>query len=367
MNPPRSRDSVNEVRRALSDPRRVCHALGLAKGSQRQASGLLIVCPWHADKGPSCSVIRRNDRTIGVKCQACGASGDVLHLVAVAHGLDVRRDFREVLKHAAELAGRYDLVAETSLDRELAPPPIDDDAFDTIVGELLRLCPLRPNGHGAAYLASRGVLEQAREDGWGELPLFDRQPPLVAALRERFGDTNLVAAGLLWSGDGGVDGRALRNSAYRLLMPWRAANGQILALQRRVLGVPKEGRPKYLFTTGRSPRAPYGVAALREGRELAIVEGAFDQLAVRALLRGLRVDRDAIAIAGVQAWRTEFGQLGTGRRVLIALDGDTAGDRAVQRLATDLVAAGATAVQRWRPPSDVKDWAELAAARARCA
>jgi DNA primase len=363
----RSRDGVNEVRRALSDPRRVCHALGLAKNAQLQPQGVLIVCPWHEDRGPSCSVTRGTDRTIRVKCHGCGESGDVLHLVAIANGLDVKRDFREVLKRAAELAGCPDLALESVIEREIAAPAIDDDVFDAIACFLLSRCMLHPSGAGSAYLRARGVLEQAIEDGWGELPSYERQAPIVAAMRERFADSHLLGAGLLWTGPGGIDPRALRNGAHRLLMPWRAANGRILALQRRVLGVPKEGRPKYLFTTGRSPRAPYGVASLRSGRDLAIVEGAFDQLAVRVLLRSSSIERDVIAIAGVQAWRSEFGKRGTGRRVLIALDGDKAGAAAVARLAADLFASGAAAVFRWEPPSNVKDWAELVERRARCA
>ena len=368
MNPPRSRDSVNEVRRALSDPRRVCHALGLAKGSQRQASGLLIVCPWHADKGPSCSVTRGPDGTVRVKCLACGASGDVLSLVAKVHALDVKRQFREVLTAAADLAGRYDLVAETSIDRELAPPQIPDEAFDTIVRELLRCCPLRPHSKGSAYLANRGLLDQALEDGWGELPPYPRQAPLVAHLRQRFGDENLLGAALIWKGPGGVDPRALRRPSHLLLMPWKNAACVIVALQRRLLDPPKhDDTPKYVFTTGRSPRAPYGVASVRPGRDLAVVEGAMDQLAIRALLRGLAVDRDAIGIAGVQAWRTEYAAIGAGRRVLVALDADKAGEASVQKLTNDFSRAGARVVQRWRPPEGLKDWGELAAQRARCA
>ena len=48
---------------------------------------------------------RAADGTLAVHCFACDFGGDVFDLVAVAHGLETRRDFPEVLRLAAELAG----------------------------------------------------------------------------------------------------------------------------------------------------------------------------------------------------------------------------------------------------------------------
>jgi hypothetical protein len=50
-------------------------------------------------------VRRAADETLAVHCFGCGVTGDVLDLVAVAHGLECRRDFRVVLRLAADLAG----------------------------------------------------------------------------------------------------------------------------------------------------------------------------------------------------------------------------------------------------------------------
>ena len=117
-------DFARELRRDLVDPRTLVERLGLAAGPRalvKQASGVSIRCPWHEERTPSCSVRVAGDGTIAVRCHACGATGDALTLVAVAHGLDVRRDFHEVKRIAAELAGRWDLVA--AFDRRGRPLP----------------------------------------------------------------------------------------------------------------------------------------------------------------------------------------------------------------------------------------------------
>lgn len=103
---------VAEVRRTLIDPVRVCEQLGLTKGARRQSTGLSIRCPVHAEQTPSCSITRGRDGTIRVRCFGCDWSTDVLGLVAVARGLDVRRDFRAVLAAAADVGGLHQLTAE---------------------------------------------------------------------------------------------------------------------------------------------------------------------------------------------------------------------------------------------------------------
>lgn len=97
-----------ELRAQLTDPRHLCAALGLLDGYKpgRQAGGgLMIRCPAHGDKTPSCSVRRGRDGTVAVSCFGCGFTGDALTLIAAAHGLDPRADFPAVLGEAARLAG----------------------------------------------------------------------------------------------------------------------------------------------------------------------------------------------------------------------------------------------------------------------
>lgn len=98
--------AAEDIRANLTDPAGLCRALGLeVSRSKRQARGVFARCPAHNDKDPSCSIRVMNDGTIGAHCFACGWSGDALGLVAAARGLDVRLDFGEVIKEAADIAG----------------------------------------------------------------------------------------------------------------------------------------------------------------------------------------------------------------------------------------------------------------------
>jgi hypothetical protein len=107
-------DHATEIKRALNDPAALCERLGLTSGAKRQANGVMIRCPAHGDRTPSCSVSTASDGLVRVKCfnTGCGFAGDALHLVAVVFGLDTRREFKEVLIEAAELAGLHDVVDE---------------------------------------------------------------------------------------------------------------------------------------------------------------------------------------------------------------------------------------------------------------
>lgn len=121
-------DHADEVKRALTDPAKLCGALGLLDGSQRQARGVLIRCPYHGEKVPSCSVTVGPDGTVRVKCFACGKGDDALGLVAQSMGLDARSEFRDVLAEGARLAGMSELEAEIRdgkprPDRERPPVP----------------------------------------------------------------------------------------------------------------------------------------------------------------------------------------------------------------------------------------------------
>lgn len=124
-------DYAQEIRRTLTDPRKLCESLGLAKGAKRAKAGsVMICCPVHADRTPSCHVSVGPDGTLRAKCYSCDFTGDALTLVAVAHDLDTRdRDeFKAVLLEAAHIAGLYQVVEELNGDadytpRELPPAP----------------------------------------------------------------------------------------------------------------------------------------------------------------------------------------------------------------------------------------------------
>ncbi len=112
---------VVEVRRRLADPITVVAQLGLERGARRERGGVRVLCPVHREREPSCSVSVGRDETIRVHCWSCGWSGDVLHLVGAANGLDLRVDFRRVASLAADLAG---VEADRGLMRPARPRPV---------------------------------------------------------------------------------------------------------------------------------------------------------------------------------------------------------------------------------------------------
>jgi len=123
------------------------------------------------------------------------------------------------------------------------------------------------------------------------------------------------------------------------------------------------GKPKYRFPAGRSPKAPFGVDLLSaalgfygDDAGIVIVEGALDALARRRIARhrGERCAVLGVASASTPCEGLPFDLL-AGRRVVLALDVDDAGDEAASKLA-DALDDVASELERERPPG--KDWGE---------
>jgi DNA primase len=390
-------DHARAIRHALTDVRRVCTELGLLDGPRsflRQPRGLTIRCPWHDDRSPSCSVRVANDGTIAAHCFACDKGGDVLSLIAIVRGLDVQRDFREILRAGAELAGLWGVVAE--LDAAATPqkarararrvstaqaraawtakrrtlPPDDDDGlsdalFHEIASALLELCPLSESDDVRAYLAGRKLLELAQDAGWGALPAPPRQAALVETLVRRFHPDAVAASGLAYKRF--AEDRVLKLAwdDHRLVIPYRApgVDGAIHTVQRRLVRPPRDsGEQKFVFPRGRGkPIHPYllpgDLEELSPSAPVAFVEGAPDTLALRALCQRSGRAVLVLGIPGVKNWRPEWAAFAKGRTALLALDADRAGDDAIATIHRDLHTA--SAIKRWRPTTGTgKDWAE---------
>lgn len=328
-------DDFRRVREALADPAEVARLLNL-RGVRRQRNGVLACCPVpsHKDSTPSLSLRVGADGTLAVKCFAGDLSGNVLHLIAAVEGLDVRRDARRVYLRACELAG---IDSRTPLDgstrREEAPrapaPPrrvAQDDAAWARGAEVALVEGRLHQPHAVevcAYLEQRGVLEQARADGWAAMP------PAMLRTRE-------------WP-------------QHPLCIPWRGPGGELVTLQRRRIDA---GKDRYVLPAGRPATFPYGVeklAAAPPGVPVALCEGAVDVLALRVLAARKGRPCVVLGLPGVEGWRSEWVGLLNGRRVLLATDADDAGDRASERIGAELVAAGISA-RRTRPAT--KDWCD---------
>jgi len=386
--------AVLEELLAARGPFAVLAWLGLPARRERPTRARLC-CPFHQEHTASATFEVGPNGTLRLRCfGACARTWDVHGLVAQVHGLDVRRDYPRVLEHEAGFVG-YDLRAPT---RASAPrpaqrpaPPVES-APGILPGDFARgavaLLALSPLGGSVAVgLASRGVLEHAYSDGWGELPVDVRSgcPELDAG--DRFDADDLAASALVAQLRGrpelawllGPGGLVLPE--HRLLIPWRAPGGEVWTLERRYAPRYGDEKPtkggKYTQPDRRhhQPPAvyPYGADAAELGTatELWLVEGALDVLAVRALnARGLLAADGSprrlavLGLPGVGAWtqvRPWVLERVQGRAVLVALDADAAGAALVATIGAECRAAGAASVRRKGPPVGCKDWADVSA------
>jgi CHC2 zinc finger len=333
-------DRAGELRSRLTDARDLCRALGLEEGAQPNGRGLLVKCPWHLDRDPSCSVRPGPDGTLAVKCFGCDATGDALTLIAGANGLDARRDFPRVLEIAADLAGTD--LADPPPRQRPAPPPAAERGYPPAdeVAALWESCsPVSTVSDVAGWLVSRGVAPAAVE-GRGLARALHSKTPLPAWAR--------------------FQGRDWLEIGHRCLIPTFDEHGAMRSLRaRRVV----DGRsPKclppvgfrasglvmadtlalHLLRTGQLPEPRAEHVPLR----VVICEGEPDYLAWATGIAGPNVPAVLGIVAG--SWTPEIaGRIPDGSRVVIRSHPDAAGERYSAAIVATL--SGRCALLRGRP------------------
>lgn len=318
-------DRVDFLRRTLVDAVAVCTALGLAEGAKPQRLGLILRCPWHSERTPSCSVRPGANGTLSVHCFGCGAGGDVFDLVAVAHGLESRRDFPQVLRRATELAGLSSMQeARKPAGRSRVPlwstgrsyPPVGE------VSALWEACRLVGDvPEAAGWLASRGLDPGAVED---------------------FGLGRALPAGAVLPRWARCDGKAWAEGGYRLILPMFDHEGQMRSLRARKVVAgdgPKNVAPAGFSTAGLIMADALGRSLLAKGRppenwpqsaplRVVVTEGEPDFLTWAT--RFSDADETAPAVLGLASgsWTAEIaGRIPSGAVVIIRTDADEAGER----------------------------------------
>lgn len=337
-------DHRDELRHAsvLCDPARVSAALGLDKGAQRQGGGgVTVCCPWHSERSPSCSLTRGPDGTLRVKCFGCQKSGDIFSLVAQVHRLDVTRDFPDVIKVVAGLAG-YDLDDRSGV-RSMPPrprpaPPVAAErvypgAAD--VAAVIGTCGT-PDAAALAYLEERGL------DVAAVLTL--------GMVRQCPADTRALPE---WTrGWGGrlifelVDAHGITRSLLARL-PRHPRDGEIKSLAPRgfaraglVIACPSA---RTMLSAACHPATWTGPQTMR----VVITEGEVDAL---TWMTSGRCDATIGVYSG--GWTVEHAhRIAWGAQVLIATDLDLAGDGYAAQILETLRAARRNdlRVMRWAP------------------
>lgn len=328
MTAPARVDRVPEIRRSLTDVHGLCSALGLMKGAKRQGGkGLSVCCPSHGEKVASCSVTLGPDGTIRVRCFSCDFAGDVFHLIAAVRGLDLKRDFPEILREAAALAGIHDFDAGGSAawtpPAQTAPPPRDDRSYplQSEVGSVwAKSIPVTAHDAVAAWLTSRGLDPEvlARTDAARALPLGANLPRWAS-----------------FKGDAD-EPRSWAETGHALIFPVYDPKGQRVSVRAgRIIDgkdAPKRLPPAGHLSAGLVLANKAALAVLGHGAryDVLIVEGEPDFLTWAA---------EPVAVFSVgSGWWTKAhaNRIPGGTKVVIRTHQDAAGDKYAEEIARTL-------------------------------
>ncbi|PIP55568.1 MAG: DNA primase [Candidatus Zambryskibacteria bacterium CG_4_9_14_3_um_filter_42_9] len=287
-------------------------------------------CPFHNEKSPSFFVSQTRQ---SFYCFGCGAKGDIFSFIEEMEGLD----FRGALKLLAEKAGveiEYHATSESKTEK---------DKIFFVLEEATKFFEkeLTLNDSARQYIISRGINEETVKS-WriGYAPAEWRS--LYNHLRNLGHEEGIIMkAGLARVSDGSANKEPYDVFRDRIIFPLADSNGSIIAFSGRILpresGNSKGTEPKYLnspetilFTKS---EVLYGLDKAKDHirkRDYAVlVEGQMDL--VLSHQSGIR---NTIASSGTAFTRAHLERLKRlSSRIILAFDGDLAGERAAQKSA----------------------------------
>jgi CHC2-type zinc finger protein len=320
-------DQVHEIKFALTDVRRVCDALGLTRDGGktvlRQAAGLIVRCPVHEDRTPSCSVQLREGVLLW-RCHGCGSSGDVLTLIGAVRGIPLSGvGFREVLIEGARLAGLWGLVDELEGRASFAERPRPAPTLPQAAPEPPRAY---PDGVDA-FWANLGPVDEDQEvSGY----LWSRAiNPTLVTVRDLARVLPVRGSLPEWAR---CRGGSWRDASYRLIVPMFNADGILRSVRGWRIGglsvLPKRIPPSGCKASGLVMADEFGQAMLRgtiSPERVVIAEGEPDFATWAA-----RLNDPTTATLGIisGSWSTSFAaKIPIGAHVDVRTDRDEAGER----------------------------------------
>lgn len=284
----------------------------------RRHSGL---CPFHAEKTPSFSVV---DDDGFYHCFGCGVHGDAISFLREMDGLE----FMEAVERLAEMAG---LAVPRTLPQDPAASRQRKAALDILEETTLffEAALRRDDGRDATrYLKQRGLdsaIVKTYRIG------YSPRMGLRAALKDKgFSDEDMLAAGVIRKSD--RDGSLYDYFRDRVMFPIENRQGNVIAFGARALG---DAQPKYL-NSGEGPTFSkkavlYGWVQAREGLRrnlpLVVAEGYMDVIAIHHSGTAAAVAPLGTALTPEQIallWKLHD-------EPVLCFDGDAAGQRAQTR------------------------------------
>lgn len=303
------------------------HGVELKK-SGRSYKGL---CPFHGEKSPSFYVWPDEKR---FKCFGCQAGGDAISFVQRLMG----KTFVDTVR---DLAKELGIDLEAAVDPAMREKQQVKDATDYAAQHYMeKLWDPVIGRHARDYLHSRGLTDDLiRSFGLGWAPLAWTE--LADQLRERgllaFGEkAGLVAP--RQKGDGFYD--MFRG---RVIIPIRSPEGRTIAFGGRLLE--GEDGPKYLNSKENRLYNKSDVLyatdqardEIRKKKSAVLCEGYFDAIGMHQA--GVKNALALCSTALTPGHLTLLARL-EAKELVLLLDGDEAGRKAVERLAGALLAGG---------------------------
>ena len=285
-------------------------------------------CPFHDDREASLVVTPAKNLW---HCFSCQIGGGPIDWMMKSKGVSFR--------HAVELLreGEIDLPAAKHGTVRALTAPVRFDADDAaLLAETIAYYHerLKQSPEALAYLAKRGIHDAALIERF-QLGFADR------TLGLRLPEKNRKAGGE-------IRGRLQKLGLYResghehfngsIVIPIIAQTGEITEVYgRKITEGLRPGTPNHLYLPG-PHRGVWNESALVEHKEIILCEALID-----ALTFWCAGFRNVTASYGIEGFTPDhlaaFRRHGT-MRVLIAYDRDEAGDRAAEKLAIQLNAAG---------------------------
>ena len=285
-------------------------------------------CPFHDDREASLVVTPGKNLW---HCFSCQIGGGPIDWMMKSKGVSFR--------HAVELLreGEIDLpAAKHGTVRALAAPVRFDADDAALLAETIAYYHerLKQSPEALGYLAKRGLHDAALIERF-QLGFADR------TLGLRLPEKNRKAGGE-------IRGRLQKLGLYResghehfngsIVVPIIAPTGEISEVYgRKITEGLRPGTPNHLYLPG-PHRGVWNEAVLAESKEIILCEALID--AMTFWCAGYRNVTASYGIEGFTADHLAAFQKHGTERILIAYDRDEAGDRAAEKLAAQLTAAG---------------------------